>query len=192
MGYWQLPGLQTALNQQLCLSCMCKKQQPLDFLSWYFLPVFEDSQEHYKNTSHRSWGKVEITSASLCWTVSSNAAKPSEGDCPQTFQVSAPVPFKYVSLLRTVNYSSASRLTQTSNPPHFMCGPQFPSHRWYIWFKREETSRRGQFYSIWFRRVRFRLPLVEKYVSEYHFLIDFPNGATDAKQEVNTQQVRLF
>lgn len=172
---------------------MCKKQQPLDFSSWYFLPVLEDSQEHYKNTSHRPGGKVEITSASLCWTVSSNVAKPSEGlspdlpsICPSCFQI---------SLLRTVNYSSASRLTQMSSLPHFMCSSPFPSQRWYTWSKREETSRRGQFYSevnIWFRRVRFRLPLVEKYMSEYHFLIDFPNRETDAKHEVNIQQVRPF
>lgn len=74
-----------------------------------------------------------------------------------------------------------------SNLPHFMCGSPFPSQRWYTWSKREETSRRGQFYSevnIWFWRVRFRLPLVEKYMSEYHFLIDFPNRETDAKHEV--------
>ena len=76
-----------------------------------------------------------------------------------------------------------------------MCGPQFPSDRWYIWLKRGKTSRKGQFYSevnIQFRRVRFRLPLVEEYVSEYHFLIEFPNGTSDAKHEVDIQQVRPF
>lgn len=47
-----------------------------------FSPL-EDNQECCKNTSQRRWGKVEITNAFLCWTVSSNAAKPSEGGCLQ-------------------------------------------------------------------------------------------------------------
>lgn len=37
-----------------------------------------------------------------------------------------------------------------------------------------------------------RLPLVEKHVSEYHFLIDFPNRATDAKYEVNIQPAQYY
>lgn len=79
-----------------------------------------------------------------------------------------------------------------SNPPHFTSTvPQFPSHRWCIQFKREENLRRGQFCSevnIWFISVSFRLPLVEKYISEYNFLRDFPNGATDVKHEVTIKR----